>query len=70
MAMYPAMRAVSKLFPFTYYTDLIVDQMLRGAPVIYSLPDLGGMALFIVLPLLLPAASGTSLHGSKILGKS
>ena len=52
MAMYPAMRAVSKLFPFTYYTDLFVDQMLRGAPAIYSLPDLGCMALFIVLPLL------------------
>lgn len=52
MAMYPAMRAVSKLFPFTYYTDLFVDQMLRGAPAVYSLPDLGCMALFIVLPLL------------------
>ena len=26
--------------------------MLRGAPAIYSLPDLGSMALFIVLPLL------------------
>ncbi|MDE5692131.1 MAG: ABC transporter permease [Alistipes sp.] len=52
MAMYPAMRAVSKLFPFTYYTDLFVDQMLRGAPAVCSLPDLGGMALFIVLPFL------------------
>ncbi|MDE7305306.1 MAG: ABC transporter permease [Alistipes sp.] len=52
MAMYPAMRAVSKIFPFTYYTDLFVDQMLRGAPAVCSLPDLGGMALFIVLPLL------------------
>ncbi|MDE7005489.1 MAG: ABC transporter permease [Alistipes sp.] len=52
MAMYPAMRVVSKIFPFTYYTDLFVDQMLRGAPAICSLPDLGGMALFIVLPLL------------------
>ena len=52
MAMYPAMRAVSKLFPFTYYTDLCVDQMLRGAPVVRSLPDLGYMALFFVLPLL------------------
>ncbi len=52
MAMYPAMRVASKFFPFTYYTDLFVDQMLRGAPAVYSLPDLGGMALFIVLPLL------------------
>lgn len=52
MAMYPAMRMVSKFFPFTYYTDLFVDQLLRGAPAVYSLPDLGCMALFIVLPLL------------------
>nr|WP_290018360.1 ABC transporter permease [uncultured Alistipes sp.] len=52
MAMYPIMRAVSKLFPFTYYTDLFVDQMLRGAPARCSLPDLGCMALFIVLPFL------------------
>ena len=52
MAMYPAMRAVSKLFPFTYYTDLFVDQMLRGAPTVCSLPDLGCLALFIVIPLL------------------
>lgn len=52
MAMWPAMRAVSKLFPFTYYTDIFVDQMLRGAPVRCSLPDLGCLALFVVLPLL------------------
>jgi len=52
MAMYPAMRAVSKLFPFTYYTDLFVDQMLRGAPARCSLPDFGCIALFIVLPFL------------------
>lgn len=52
MAMSPFMRGVSKLFPFTYYTDLIVDQALRGAPVVYSLHDLGAMALFFTLPLL------------------
>lgn len=52
MAMWPAMRYLSRIFPFTYYTDIFVDQMLRGAPVMYSLPDMGYMALFIVLPLL------------------
>ncbi len=52
MAMYPAMRAVSRLFPFTYYTDLFVDQMLRGAPAVYSLPDIGSLALFAIVPLL------------------
>lgn len=52
MAMSASMRAFSKIFPFTYYTDLIIDQALRGAPVIYSLHDMGAMALFVVLPLL------------------
>ena len=51
MAMWP-MRWVSKIFPFTFYTDIFVDQMLRGAPVACSLPDMGYMSLFIVLPLL------------------
>lgn len=52
MAMWAPMRWLSRLFPFTYYTDIFIDQMMRGAPVVYSLPDLGYMALFIVLPLL------------------
>ena len=52
MAMWPAMRYLSRLFPFTYYTDIFVDQMLRGAPVACSLPDMGYMSLFIVIPLL------------------
>ena len=52
MAMSPFMRALSRLFPFTYYTDLIIDQALRGAPMIYSVPDLCFMSLFILLSLL------------------
>lgn len=55
MAMWPAMQVVSRFFPFTYYTDLFVDQMLRGAPAINSLPDLGYMTLFVLIaPLCLP----------------
>ena len=49
MAMWEPMQWLSRLFPFTYYTDLFVDQMLRGAPVVCSLPDLGWMSLFVVL---------------------
>lgn len=52
IAMWPAMQWLSRAFPFTYYTDIFVDQMLRGAPVVYSLPDMCYMSLFIVLPLL------------------
>ena len=52
MAMWEPMQWVSKIFPFTFYTDIFVDQMLRGTPWAYSLPDMGYMMLFIVLPLL------------------
>ncbi len=52
MAMWAPMRWLSRCFPFTYYTDLFIDQMMRGAPAVYSLPDLGCMALFAVLPML------------------
>lgn len=52
IAMYPVMQWIGKLFPFTYYTDIFVDQMLRGAPAACSLPDLAWMSLFVVLPLL------------------
>lgn len=52
MAMWTPMRWLSRCFPFTYYTDLVIDQMLRGAPVVYSLPNLGYMSLFAVLPML------------------
>ena len=52
MAMWEPMQWLSRLFPFTFYTDIFIDQMLRGAPVVYSLPDLGYLLLFVVLPLL------------------
>ena len=32
MAMWEPMQWVSKIFPFTFYTDIFVDQMLRGTP--------------------------------------
>ena len=52
MAMSPFMQAMSRFFPFTYFTDLIVDQALRGAPAIYSVPDLCYISLFVLLSLL------------------
>ncbi len=52
MAMSPLARGFSRIFPFTLYTDIFVDQAMRGAPVIYSLRDMAWMSLFIILPLL------------------
>ena len=37
MAMWEPMQWVSKIFPFTFYTDIFVDQMLRGTPWVLSL---------------------------------
>lgn len=47
MAMSKPMQWFCCIFPFTFYTDIMVDQALRGAPAIYSLPDMGIIALLI-----------------------
>jgi ABC-2 type transport system permease protein len=49
--MYPAMQLFSRIFPFTYYTDLFINQALRGAPAVDSIVDLGALAVYLVLPL-------------------
>lgn len=55
MAMSPFMQALSRLFPFTYYTDIIIDIALRGAPAHYALADASSLALFaLLIPLSLP----------------
>ena len=69
MAMYPAMRAVSKLFPFTYYTDLFRrPDAARGSGPLFA-ARLGVHGAFHRLTVSVPAASETSLHGRKILGE-
>lgn len=52
MAMYPIMQAVSKIFPFTYFTEIFIDQAMRGAPTVYSVMPIVCMAAFVVLPIL------------------
>ena len=52
MAMSWPMRWFSKIFPFTYYTDLFLDQAMRGAPAVYSLKYLACIAMFVILPML------------------
>lgn len=47
MAMSKPMQWFCCIFPFTFYTDIMVDQALRGAPAIYSLPDMGIIAFLI-----------------------
>ena len=52
MAMGPVVRLFCYLFPFTFYTEVFIDQALRGAPPVYAIQDLGWMSLFVFLPLL------------------
>lgn len=48
LGMYPAIVALSKLFPFTYFIDLFIEQSLRGAPPARSLGDLAAMGAFVL----------------------
>ena len=52
MAMLKPMKVASHAFPFTYYTDIFVDQGLRGAPMLTSMPYLCYMSLFIILSII------------------
>ena len=63
------MQWVSKIFPFTFYTDIFVDQMLRGTPVglLAARPLLHVAVHRFTAPV--PAAPEKGLHGGKILGE-
>ena len=52
IAMDNILRISAYIYPFTFYTEIFVDQAMRGAPVIYSIPYSGWMLLFIFLPVL------------------
>ena len=52
MAMAPVLQWFGCLFPFTFYMRVFIDQVLRGAPVGVSIPELGYMMLFWLLPVL------------------
>ncbi|MCC8035120.1 MAG: ABC transporter permease [Rikenellaceae bacterium] len=69
MAMSPLLQKLSYIFPFTFYTDIFIDQAMRGAPVIYSLGYMGWLTLFILLPMLcLPRLKKIASH-SEYWGK-
>lgn len=53
MAMHTSIQYLSKLFPFTYFANLAVDQTMRGAPAAYSFDELSCMAIFILPSILL-----------------
>lgn len=48
-AMYPWVASLGKIFPFTYYMDVFIEQSMRGAPPARSLGDLAAMGVFILI---------------------
>lgn len=52
MAMDPILQVLSYIFPFTVYTEVFIDQALRGAPLLNSFVHMGILSLYILLPLL------------------
>ena len=51
MAMHEGMQWLGHIFPFTYFTEIIIDQALRGAPTGNSLVQISHMMIFLLLPL-------------------
>lgn len=70
MAMYKVIAGVSTLFPYTYYTDLFIEQSIRGAAPARSLGDLAAMGVFILVTMaFLPMLKRKALGGDKYYGK-
>lgn len=53
LAMGKFMSAVGFIFPLTFYTEIFVDQAMRGAPVANSLQYLAYMMIFMLLPFMM-----------------
>lgn len=70
LAMYKIIAAASYIFPYTFYTDLFIEQGIRNAAPARSLGDLAVMGLFILVSMLfLPMLKRKALGGSKYYGK-
>lgn len=69
MAMYPDMQVLSRIFPFTYFTEIFIDQAMRGAPAVYSTMPIVCMAAFLILPVLVMPRLRRIATESKYWGK-
>ena len=45
-------QVASNIFPFTFYTQIFIDQVMRGAPTYQSYINLGVLAVFAIDPML------------------
>jgi len=51
MSMNKSMQIFARIFPFTYFTELYIDQAMRGAPAVYSVRAILAMSIFIIISL-------------------
>ena len=70
MAMHKTMQWLGHLFPFTYFTEIMIDQALRGAPIGNSLTQLSYMMIFLLLPLTTARRLKRIIHDKKYWGRA
>ncbi len=69
LAMSGAMRAASRIFPYTYYMEVMINEALRGAPLRSSLTAIGALALFALVPFLFLPRLGRVARMNRYYGR-
>ena len=70
MAMHKTIQWLGHLFPLTYFTEIMIDQALRGAPTGNSLTQLSYMMIFLLLPLTTARRLKQIIHDKKYWGRA
>lgn len=52
-AMFDVAQLLSNIFPLTWFSEVFIDQAMRGAPIIYTLKPLLILSAFTLLPILI-----------------
>ncbi len=69
MAMFSAVQPFTRLFPYTYFMELYIDQAVRGVAWHYSMLDIAAMLMFLLLPLLTFRRLHKVVSKAKFLGR-
>lgn len=70
VAMYKPIVWLAQLFPFTFYSDLFIEQSIRGAEPARSLGDLAVLGLFVLISVsFLPLLKKRGMIGEKFYGR-
>ena len=68
-AMFDVAKALSNIFPLTWFSEIFIDQAMRGAPIFYSIKPLLLLLTFTFLPLLTATRLRTICSESKYWSK-